>query len=144
VIALSLEHAWPGVVAGAACLVAAVAALAVVLLRHRSRENGSADAGDTAQLLAEIQTARDELDARADRLEMLIREADARIETLSWDTPAEGRYEGSASGDADTSRGEILRLSRQGLSARDIARRTGRDIGEVELVIHIASPGRQV
>lgn len=143
-IALSLEQAMAWVVAGAACLLAAVAALAIVLLRRHSRGADAEDTSDPERLLTAIEAARDELDAKADRLELLIREADARIETLSGEGPADGRYEGRGSRNADSQRGEILHLSRQGLSATDIARRTGRDIGEVELVIHIASPGRQV
>lgn len=102
------------------------------------------------ELLVELeQMARQmtaQLDTRAARLEMLIKEADEKIRMLRA---------GNAALDATTSpparssevlslpdprHAEVYRLADQGLSASEIARQLGRPYGEIELILALRRP----
>ena len=78
-----------------------------------------------------------QIDARAARLEQLIRVADERIEQLN-STPSARAPAPAAhiqDSDPDPRDLEIYRLHDQGLLPRDIAHRLARPAGEVELIL---------
>jgi hypothetical protein len=103
------------------------------------------------ELLVELeQMARQmtaQLDTRAAKLEMLIKEADARLESLRQATagpttaaPAQGV---SPTHDAQDSRyAEVYLLAEQGHTPRQIAQIMGRPYGEIELILALQAKNR--
>jgi hypothetical protein len=79
----------------------------------------------------------EELDARVGKLHQLLAEVDQRIEELrrlSTDALAASNLARSA---LERQHREVLRLSRQGLDAVEVARRLELDVGEVELMLNL-------
>lgn len=116
--------------------------------------SGSREAAQDAEaVMVELDRVARQIQGRLDtqlaKLEHLIHDADARIERLSrLVRTADGEpvvdvwVKGDASGDAhplepDPRHAELIRLAEAGLSAADIARRTGQTTGEVELILSL-------
>jgi hypothetical protein len=81
-----------------------------------------------------------ELDARADRLERLIAEADSKLAALERATsrvPEVHIKPFPVREQSDRPFAEIYELADQGLSAVEIARRTNRPTGQVELILNL-------
>jgi DNA-binding NarL/FixJ family response regulator len=115
------------------------------------------------ELSAMIESAGAQLDARAERLRSLIRAADERIAQLQQETRAEADDGASADeppppaparmpaplitaassqSDVDPRHAQIYALSAEGMSIQQIADRTGRPEGEVELILALRPRGR--
>lgn len=111
------------------------------IARHRAEahaareplENVMAEANELAVRLAKA------LDSKAARLEILIEQADERIAKLAADS-----YSGAMAPAAPQSSGmeairslerQVLELADKGCDSDQIARRTGRSVGEVELIL---------
>jgi hypothetical protein len=104
------------------------------------------------ELLVELeQMARQmtaQLDTRAARLEMLIREADEKINELraggaarSESAPRPRLPSGDIPPLPDPRHAEVYRLADQDLSTSQIARQLGRPYGEIELILALRGPG---
>lgn len=96
-------------------------------------ENVMAEANELALRLAKT------LDAKAARLEILIEQADQRIAQLAanaYQTPSANPAPQSQALAAATSlERQVLELSDKGCDSDQIARRVGRSVGEVELIL---------
>ncbi len=77
-----------------------------------------------------------ELDARAARLERLIEAADARLVALerAADAPAAPRARAASAADPFA---EVYHLADQGLPSVEIARRTSRPTGQIDLILNL-------
>lgn len=102
--------------------------------------------GDARELMDRLAV---ELDARAERLERLIARADDRIRSLESRTPGRTAQAAPAPAvepkprPAEVAPGhrEVHELADRGLSPVQIAQRTGRPTGEVELVLSLRRHG---
>lgn len=87
-----------------------------------------------------------QLDTRAAKLDLLIREADEKIAALKNlgtmpDTPAPPLRLVQPPPDIDPRHAEIYALADQGRSASDIARQLNRPTGEIELILALRPQG---
>jgi hypothetical protein len=144
----------------AATAVGAIVAIAVLLIPRRrndppSRRNDPTPAQERAverdmqNLLHELsemsRRVNEQLDARAARLEALIREADERIARLSEPVRSPIRDDGPMImvDDVDPRHTQIYSLADQGLTPRQIAERMHMPEGEVGLIVALRT-GRRV
>jgi hypothetical protein len=90
-----------------------------------------------------------QLDTRAAKLELLIKEADARLQFLRDATAAATPPTASATPPSaplpdppDSRHGEVYTLAKQGHTARQIAQIMGRPYGEIELILALRAQNR--
>lgn len=136
--------------AGSLAVAAVVLGLMLVAYSLRTRmgrkpavRTVATDVGDDLAELGERLAG--ELDRRAARLEVLIAEADRRIATLDRATsraltepkPAHHPAPPATPAHLDPSFGEIYRLADEGQTPVDIARRTQRPTGQIELILNL-------
>lgn len=120
-------------------LLAAAAVLRFTRKRRQNRHPQSAQ--ELADLMEQLENLALRIEERIDRrLEEVRQECDRATCKI-----AELRSLGAPKADSPAPRAparsaEALRLHRQGLSAVEIARQTGLDIGEVELVLNLHRP----
>jgi hypothetical protein len=87
-----------------------------------------------------------QLDTRFSKLERSIADADERIgqlKALLREARGVGAVDVTLDDGEESGDGDVLRLSRAGLAPRQIAERTGRPLGEVELILSLARARRQ-
>ncbi|GAB4386779.1 MAG: hypothetical protein Kow0022_16780 [Phycisphaerales bacterium] len=111
------------------------------IARHRAQahaareplESVMAEANELALRLAKA------LDSKAARLEILIEQADERIARLAADphsaSPTPWVSQPHAAQSARSLERQVLELADKGCDCEQIARRTGRSVGEVELIL---------
>lgn len=130
---------------GAGSIAAAAVILGLMLVAYAARlrlRTGTAApstraASDPEGLADVVDRLTVELDARAAKLEVLIAEADRRIAQLSRPARAVTVEPKATAFHEDPSFAEIYRLADEGQSAVEIARRTQRPTGQIELILNL-------
>jgi hypothetical protein len=154
--AVTYQEALPGLIAASFVAAAVALGLVVVVLRQRTRGKAPRAEGDAEEArdgqARELAALTERLERLAERVERDLSQQmrEARDLLAETERRASEPREGSSGGSpgryepgAEPRRAEVIRLSRQGVDAVEIARRMDLEVGEVELMVHLQGSSKR-